>query len=194
MSGNDTRQRIMEATYDALCKHGYASLTMQDIANEGQCSKSLLHYHYDTKEDLLVALLEYLIERFDERVDPTDGTPTEQLVDLIDLMCFGGAELEEHQAFNRALLELRVQAPYNAAFRRQLRANDEKIHGTFSTMIARGIDAGEFHAVNADRTASLILSSIQGARTRWIAHADESAIEDVRDSLIEDVVNGWLVK
>ncbi|MFQ3319213.1 MAG: AcrR family transcriptional regulator [Natronomonas sp.] len=30
----ETRERIMEATYRALCAHGYASLTMQDIADE----------------------------------------------------------------------------------------------------------------------------------------------------------------
>ncbi|PSQ42055.1 TetR family transcriptional regulator, partial [Halobacteriales archaeon QS_9_68_42] len=53
----ETRERITNATYRALCDHGYAALTMQDIADECDCSKSLLHYHFDTKEDLLVELL-----------------------------------------------------------------------------------------------------------------------------------------
>ncbi|MFT4884148.1 MAG: AcrR family transcriptional regulator, partial [Natronomonas sp.] len=119
----ETRERIMEATYRALCEHGYASLTMQDIADECDCSKSLLHYHFDTKEDLLVALLAYLLERFEERI-ATDGDPRDRLVDLIDAFLFGDERSrEEHRAFHTALLELRAQAPHNDAFRDQLAEN-----------------------------------------------------------------------
>ena len=32
----ETRERIMDATYRALCTHGYAALTMQDIADESE--------------------------------------------------------------------------------------------------------------------------------------------------------------
>jgi AcrR family transcriptional regulator len=31
---DDTCEAIMSATYRALCAHGYADLTMQDIADE----------------------------------------------------------------------------------------------------------------------------------------------------------------
>ena len=34
---------IMQGVYRALCAHGYADLTMQDIADECDCSTSLLH-------------------------------------------------------------------------------------------------------------------------------------------------------
>ena len=86
----ETRERIMDATYRALCTHGYAALTMQDIADESECSKSLLHYHFDTKEDLLVELLDHLLERFEARVSATDtDDPRDQLVDLVDVFLFG---------------------------------------------------------------------------------------------------------
>ena len=80
----ETRERIMDATYRALCEYGYASLTMQDIADECDCSTSLLHYHFDTKDDLLVALLDHLISRFEERVSPENDDPRDQLVDLAE--------------------------------------------------------------------------------------------------------------
>ena len=37
-----TRAAIMEATFEALSKHGYADLTIQTIADEFEKSKSLL--------------------------------------------------------------------------------------------------------------------------------------------------------
>ncbi|HET7323460.1 MAG TPA: helix-turn-helix domain-containing protein, partial [Halococcus sp.] len=64
----DTTDELMHATYRALCKHGYANLTMQDIADESTKSKAALHYHYDTKQDLLLAFLSFLYERFEERL------------------------------------------------------------------------------------------------------------------------------
>jgi len=59
----------MEATYRALCAHGYADLTTQDIADESETSKASLHYHYDTKEELLLSFLDYLYDRFVERYE-----------------------------------------------------------------------------------------------------------------------------
>ena len=46
-AGSDTPEGVTEATCRALCEHGYADLTMQDIADESNKSTAALHYHYD---------------------------------------------------------------------------------------------------------------------------------------------------
>ena len=46
---DEPREQVIRATYRALCAHGYANLTMRDIADETDLSKAALHYHYDTK-------------------------------------------------------------------------------------------------------------------------------------------------
>jgi AcrR family transcriptional regulator len=189
----ETRQRIMDATYRALCEHGYASLTMQDIADECDCSKSLLHYHFDTKEDLLVALLDHLIERFEERVSADADDPRRQLVDLVDRFCYGGdRSREEHRAFHTALLELRAQAPHNEAFRAQLAENDAHVHATVTAVVERGVDAGAFRPVDAERTAAHLLAAVHGGRIRWVTLGHEGALDTVREALVQDVVDGWL--
>ena len=142
----ETRERIMDATYRALCEHGYASLTMQDIADECDCSTSLLHYHFDTKAELLVELLAHLLDRFQERVseaDPED--PRDRLVQLVDAFLFGGDDrgIEEHRAFHAALLELRAQSPHTEAFRAQLAENDRRVHGSVADVVQRGVRPGE---------------------------------------------------
>lgn len=69
-----TQEAIMDATYQALCKHGYTDLTIQKIADEFGKSKSLLYYHHDTKDEILIVLLEYLLNQFtvEDTIDPTD--------------------------------------------------------------------------------------------------------------------------
>jgi AcrR family transcriptional regulator len=191
----ETRERIMDATYRALCEHGYASLTMQDIADECDCSKSLLHYHFDTKEELLVELLAHLLDRFRERVsdaDPED--PRDQLVRIVDAFLFGGDErdVEEHRAFHAALLELRAQAPHSDAFRDQLAENERSVHAAVVAVIERGVDDGRFRQVDATRTAAHLLAAIQGARIRWVTLGEDDAPHVVREALVEDVIDGWL--
>ncbi len=190
----ETRERIMDATYRALCDHGYASLTMQDIADECDCSKSLLHYHFDTKEELLVELLAHLLSRFQERVsDAEPDEPRDQLVELVDMFLFGDERgVEEHRAFHAALLELRAQAPHSDAFRDQLAENDRSVHATATAVIERGVDDGTFRPVDARRTAAHVLAAIQGARIRWVTLGDDEAPRIVREALVEDVIDGYL--
>jgi len=182
----ETRERIMDGTHRALCDRGYASLTMQDIADECDCSKSLLHYHFDTKEELLVELLAHLLDRFEERVSAAEtDDPRDQLVDLVDAFLFGDERsLAEHRAFHTALL--------NDAFRDQLAENDARVHATVAAVVERGVDDGTFRNVDAARTAAHLLAAVQGARIRWVTLGDDAAPRTVREALVEDVVDGWL--
>lgn len=40
----ETHERLMQATYAALCEHGYADLTLRKIAAEFEKSRGLLYY------------------------------------------------------------------------------------------------------------------------------------------------------
>jgi len=66
-------EEIMEATYRALLRHGYADLSISRIADELDKSKAAIYYHYDTKDDLLVAFLEFAVDRFEETIETETG-------------------------------------------------------------------------------------------------------------------------
>lgn len=194
----DTRTAIMEATYAALCEHGYADLTMQAIADEFDMTKAVLHYHYDTKEDLLVAFLDYLLDQFLDAADAdpngdSEGAvenPADQLVALVDALLLGdhGAMSEaDHWEYHTALLEVRAQAPHNDAFREQLTTNYEYVAAAIATIVADGVESGAFRPVDPDRTAAWLLATINGARLHQVTLGVDVA-EDVRDALVE----GWL--
>lgn len=192
--GEETRDRIVTATYRALCEHGYAALTIQDIADECDCSTALVHYHYDTKEDLLVALLEDLLDRFEERVAACEGPPRDRLVSLVELLLFGDDRTTDAPSgFSAALLELRAQARHNDAFRAQLAENDALVHATVTGVLEQGIESGDFRPVDAERTAEHLLAAVRGARTRWVTLEADAAPEAVYRALVEDVIDGWLV-
>lgn len=159
---------IMDGVYRALCKHGYAGLTMQDIADECSKSKSLLHYHYDTKEDLLVAFLARVISDFERRMSRgADAPPVERLVAFVGWFVFEPAETER-ESFHIGLLEMRSQGPFNDRIREQLLRSDRLLRETAAEILSDGIDAGVFRDVDVDETAALLVATLDGARTRQI--------------------------
>ncbi|WP_132057996.1 TetR/AcrR family transcriptional regulator [Halorussus amylolyticus] len=191
----DTRTAIMEATYAALCKHGYANLTMQAIADEFDKTKAVLHYHYDTKEDLLVAFLDYLLDRFLDTLDiETIDDPEERLVALVDALLLGTHEPRsetDHWEYHTALLDIRAQAPHNDAFREQLTTNYRHIEATAAAIIEDGIERGVFREVDPERAATWLFATINGARLHQVTLDESDVAEDVRAAIVEEWLD-WL--
>lgn len=191
--GENTQAEIMAATYRALCRHGYASLTMQAIADEFEKSKALLHYHYDTKQDLLVAFLEYLLEQFEDRItiEDVDG-PADRLDAFIDVLLFGRRDGQppdsDHWEFHTAFLEIRAQAPYQDAYREQLTRNYNAVEESLIAIIDQGIEAGVFEDVDAEATAALILATINGARLHQVSLEREDLPGMIRKALADQVI------
>jgi len=159
---------IMDGVYRALRAHGYADVTMQDIADECSKSKSLLHYHYDTKEDLLVAFLDHVISDSEARIAAhADDPPIERLSGFIGWFVFE-PEAVDREAFHIALLELRTQGPFNQPIREQLARSDRLLRGTVVDILESGIEEGVFRDVDVEETAALLVATLDGARTRQI--------------------------
>ncbi|ACM57563.1 TetR/AcrR family transcriptional regulator [Halorubrum lacusprofundi] len=159
---------IMDGVYRALRAHGYADVTMQDIADECSKSKSLLHYHYDTKEDLLVAFLDHVISDSERRIAAhADDPPVERLSGFIGWFVFE-PEAIDREAFHIALLELRTQGPFNQPIREQLVRSDRLLRGTVVDILESGIEEGVFRDVDVEETAALLVATLDGARTRQI--------------------------
>lgn len=67
--GNDTEQRILDAALDVLADKTISGTRVQLIADRAGIAKSHFHYYFKTKNEVLVALLEILLQSFlDDRV------------------------------------------------------------------------------------------------------------------------------
>jgi AcrR family transcriptional regulator len=194
-------EEIMDGVYRALCANGYAELTMQEIADECAKSKSLLHYHYDTKENLLAAFLDGILSDYEDRFAcRADRAPAERLVEFVARFVFTPGE-DDRGSFHLALLEMRSQGPFNERIQAQLDRSDELLRDNVANILQAGIDKGAFEPVDVDRTAALLVATLDGARTRHITLGDgqpaasytrvvaEEALEAVVDPLLADGVD-----
>ncbi|KAA9395940.1 TetR family transcriptional regulator [Haloarcula sp. CBA1130] len=182
-SFSDQTEEIMQATYRALREHGYADLTIQRIADEYGKSTAAVHYYYDTKDDLLAAFLDYLLERFVDSIHDVETTDPEARLDLLldELL----VKPQENPDLSVALLEMRSQAPYKEAFSDRFRQNDEYIRYMLKAVINHGIDEGVFNDVDAGHVTRSLLTIIDGARTRAVMLDDTGELETARQTASE---------
>lgn len=66
MAGGDTCRRILAAAEDLVIRDGVAKLTLEAAAHEAGVSKGGILYHFGTRAALVSAMVERLLESFEE--------------------------------------------------------------------------------------------------------------------------------
>ena len=186
----DAQETIVEATYGAVCEYGYADVTMQDIADRTDRSKAALHYHFDCRDDLFREFLSYLHADFVASTrDPPGETPAERLVALLQTILSTDQEAGDTESvrFTTAYLEMKAQAPYNEGLRDGLQRIDEHLVDEVTTLVAAGVEAGEFPPETEPGELAVFVSTyLHGTWTRSVAAGSEVAA--MRERLVAYVM------
>ena len=81
------RLQLIEATIEALAIHGYARMTSGDVARVAGLSHGLVNFHFDSKEKLLEATLDYLAEEYRQNwlaaLEPVGPDPAQRIEALL---------------------------------------------------------------------------------------------------------------
>ena len=191
MNGDDSvpepTDDIMCATYRALCRHGYADLTMQDIADEWEKSKPALHYHYDTKRGLLLAFLDHLFTTYTERVAAPDSGPARERLDALIDAALDPPRADTHRELRTALFEVKAQAPHDEAFRERLARFDDYLAGEVRTVVVDGVESGAFRAdADPETTATLLVTLLNGAHSRRVALGTDDDVREAIGDFVDD--------
>ncbi len=113
---------IIKAAGKILTKSGVGGLTTKNLAKEMQFSESALYRHYPNKEEIVIALLEYLATNMDERFSNglfLSQTPEEKFVAMFRnqfsffkknphfvVAAFSDGLMEESQRINETILKI----------------------------------------------------------------------------------------
>ncbi len=70
--GPDTRRRLIDAAIALFIRHSYAGTSLQMIADELGFTKAAIYHHFRTREQLLTAVLEPIIDKLAAVVDDAE--------------------------------------------------------------------------------------------------------------------------
>ncbi|HEV8239610.1 MAG TPA: TetR/AcrR family transcriptional regulator [Thermoanaerobaculia bacterium] len=160
----ETRERILHLAKDILLRRSFHSFSYQDLADGIGIRKASIHYHFPSKEDLGVALIERIgaaMQRFAVELSESQRPPEERLaaffrvmrglLDEGDKICVFGVLGAEFNA-----LPPRMQTAYA-----QLLESQQK---WLARVLERGRERGVFaFAGPPDAEALIVSSTVQGA-------------------------------
>jgi TetR/AcrR family transcriptional regulator, fatty acid metabolism regulator protein len=85
MEISDRQFEIIEAAGKILTSSGVGGLTIKNLAKEMEFSESAIYRHFTSKEEIIIAMLQYLAENMDERYSKAisiDQSPIEKFTTL----------------------------------------------------------------------------------------------------------------
>ena len=178
----DTKARIMEAVRVALAKHGYADLTTKKVAAEADVSEAGIFYHYDSKDEIIAAFVDWCAAGTSTRFDGLPEDPTERLYAVCDVLLVPEDD-PQAAGVSVAFMELLSHAPYNETLQGPLRRYEEFVLGELAAVIRAGVESGAFRDVDPEATAAFLLAACDGVTGFGIALDMADAAADVRDRL-----------
>jgi TetR/AcrR family transcriptional repressor of bet genes len=160
----ERRAQITGALVKVMAKRGYDGASIADIAKTAGLTAGLVHYHFDNKQEILLAALSELVARheanLDARLAAAGADPIAQLVAFIDLHLGLGANADPDALAcwillsGEALREPRVRTEFERAL--------EALAARLAALIRRGTEQRLFHCEALDAAASAIVALIHG--------------------------------
>jgi TetR/AcrR family transcriptional repressor of nem operon len=182
---SETADKILDLAERLIQTRGCSAFSYQDIADALKIRKASIHYHFESKTDLVTAVVNRYTEKFDAALkniardeSATSMSMLEHYVEPYaafaatpDRVCLCGALSGEMLALPPELRE-RV-------------ARFFKSHQQWLTQILkRGAARGEFKlAESAAKTARLVFGALQGALLVQRTTGDPSQLKDVISAL-----------
>ncbi len=101
-----TRQRILDVALELFAAHGFAATTTRELSERLGFTKAALYYHFHTKDDLLQALVEPVLDELNRVLAGHAVQPVDDAVRASALAGYLDVVLE-----HRRLLGVLVQDP-----------------------------------------------------------------------------------
>lgn len=79
----ERRRTLLDAAVSVIAKKGLIGTTINSIAAEAECSYGVVSFHFNSKEGIILAALDYLVEEYEDALKHASGTPAERLKTMV---------------------------------------------------------------------------------------------------------------
>ena len=178
-----TEEQILEATYRALTEYGYADLTIQRIGETFEKSQSLVYHHYENKDEVVLACLEFMLDSFANNLTTESiDDPRESLDEIVDWV-FTARTVPEDERFMALLIDLRTLACHNPEYADHFTRSDAVFVSYITRIIEKGNKDGDFDVDSPEAVAHTFFTILIGTMLRQTTQTDEEAIALTRDEI-----------
>lgn len=151
------RNEILDAAERLLVTRGYEQMAIRDLVDELQIAKGTVYHYFDSKQALLEALIERMVDQIEQRTLSIAHDPT---LSALEKLLRHFASTEQWKLAHQGLVMEYLRIWYddeNAIVHRKLsRAGINRIVPLLSLIIKQGVEEGVFTTPYPEQTARMI--------------------------------------
>lgn len=182
------RQELLTKAAEIFEAKGYAQATIQDVAESLDMSRSSLYHYFQSKDDILLALVEEhantAADRLADTIERVDGNALDRLkvvlASSIENRTSGGARL-------RALDQLAGEMP--AGIKEVFESSRRRVLDYYIGLLERGIEEGIVRPVDP-RLAAFAILGIVSWPSWWYSPSGRNTPQEIAAALVDVALNG----
>lgn len=159
------RTIVMQVASSLFLEKGYQTTSMDEIVAVSKVSKTNIYYHFKSKEELLSAIVDQMIDRYSGMIDEIAGHTELPVTERIGRLAALLTEQAPNSLGGCPFLTLYVQTSHESDYvRNAIGTFFRKQTKTMETLLQDGVDRREFQtSLPLPQLAALIVSTIEGA-------------------------------
>ena len=172
---SERRAEIVDALLRVMADQGWAKATIARIAREAGLTPGLLHYHFQSKQEILLELVHRIESEHEARIQRLSKeakTPTQRVRAMVLAYLKAGDEVDASAVASwvtivaEAIRQPEVRDAFSEAIGR--------LTAPMRSAIQDGLDANEFStgALDAEACAAAVMACVQGYYNLGVAARD----------------------
>ncbi len=164
--------QLIRSTYRLIGDRGVHEASLRRIAEAAGMSKGLIPYYFQTKENLILATMRWVLAETGERIRRAMAgarTPEEQILAMVDAIF---VEPEANRRFYIAYLDLVEHAARVDRFGELSATFQGFMNSLYAEVIRSGVEQGAFAADDVDEAAAALRALIDGLFLQWLQEDD----------------------
>jgi len=189
-----TRDKILDAAEALYMRKSFSETSMNDIVAESGLSKGALYNHFNSKEELIIAIYDRFILRTLGQLETmleAESSAVRKL-ELIGEAAFV-ATADRPRAFQAMNIEFMVAVSRMEALASRMEARYSETVGILKRTIQGGIDSGEFREdIDAGEVAAILFAAADGMTLHFATSGVDFDWRRMKSALLDTMLNGVL--
>lgn len=160
----ERRSQIARAFIELMATKGYERSSMSQLAITAGLNQGLIHYHFQNKQEILLAAFSELKQQYNQRLEQQlavcENTPSCQLNRYMDFHLGLGAYANQ-QAL-ACWLVISTEALRQPKVQKQFAHHVHTMRDRLAQILRDGVTSGEFQCQDTTRAAAALIATIQG--------------------------------
>lgn len=189
-----TRAQILQSALVCFAEKGYHQTSMDDIVAQSGLSKGALYWHFNSKKELFIALVEWFMSQIGEEISHA-WTTDMSAADKIRTMAMVSLESSEQMIpFVKVILDFWAQTSEDEQLQQMFNQIIEGYQDQLGEIIAEGIASGEFRPVDAPHLSLALFGMLDALFLYKTLLGDKVDMRGSAEAAVEVMIEGLRCK